>query len=153
MDCQPCWTESVCESLYSPSECLRHPSVTMQHEADRSSSQFSAEENLIGLLQHRAAVLADKQAFRFISAHDGRDATITYRQLDERARGIAAELQAVAAPQSRALLLYPPGLEFIAAFFGCAYAGIVAVPVAPPVGTALPGRPNQSSRLPGHPWS
>ena len=35
-------------------------------------------------------------------------------------------------PQSRALLLYPPGLEFIAAFFGCAYAGIVAVPVAPP---------------------
>ena len=27
-----------------------------------------------------------------------------------------------------ALLLYPPGLEFIAAFFGCLYAGVVAVP-------------------------
>ena len=32
----------------------------------------------------------------------------------------------------RALLLYPAGLEFIAAFFGCLYAGVVAVPVYPP---------------------
>ena len=32
----------------------------------------------------------------------------------------------------RALLLYPAGTEFIAAFFGCVYAGVVAVPVYPP---------------------
>ncbi len=32
----------------------------------------------------------------------------------------------------RALLLYPAGLEFIAAFFGCLYAGVVAVPAYPP---------------------
>src|SRR6516164_4091548 len=34
----------------------------------------------------------------------------------------------VIAPGSRALLLFPPGLEFISAFFGCLYAGVVAVP-------------------------
>jgi acyl-CoA synthetase (AMP-forming)/AMP-acid ligase II/acyl carrier protein len=32
----------------------------------------------------------------------------------------------------RALLLHPPGLEFVAAFFGCLYAGVVAVPAYPP---------------------
>jgi len=35
-------------------------------------------------------------------------------------------------PGDRALLLYPPGLDFIDAFFGCLYAGVVAVPCYPP---------------------
>ncbi len=52
--------------------------------------------------------------------------------MDERARAIGGYLQGQAPAGSRALLLYPPGLDFIAAFFGCLYAGIVAVPVAPP---------------------
>ncbi len=30
------------------------------------------------------------------------------------------------------MLFFPPGLEFITAFFGCLYAGAVAVPVYPP---------------------
>jgi acyl-CoA synthetase (AMP-forming)/AMP-acid ligase II len=38
-------------------------------------------------------------------------------------RGLAGE---------RALLLYPAGLDFIAGFLGCLYAGVVAVPVYPP---------------------
>ena len=29
-------------------------------------------------------------------------------------------------------MLYPAGLEFIAAFFGCLYAGVIAVPLPPP---------------------
>src|SRR5688572_27403906 len=32
----------------------------------------------------------------------------------------------------RALLLYPPGLDFVAGFFGCLYAGAIAVPAYPP---------------------
>ncbi len=32
----------------------------------------------------------------------------------------------------RALLLYPPGIEFISVFFGCLYAGVIAVPAYPP---------------------
>ena len=32
----------------------------------------------------------------------------------------------------RALLMYPPGLEFVAAFFGCHYAGVIPVPAYPP---------------------
>jgi natural product biosynthesis luciferase-like monooxygenase protein/FkbM family methyltransferase len=52
--------------------------------------------------------------------------------LDRRARAIAAKLQAQGMEGRRVLLLYPAGLEYIAAFFGCLYAGAVAVPTYPP---------------------
>ncbi|MEG3957006.1 AMP-binding protein [Microcoleus sp. herbarium2] len=45
---------------------------------------------------------------------------------------MAAQLQALGASGKRALLLYPPGLDYIAAFFGCLYAGAIAVPAYPP---------------------
>ena len=63
---------------------------------------------------------------------------LTRGELDRRARALAARLQARGLAGRRALLLYPPGLEFIAAFFGCLYAGVVAVPAYPP----RPNRPD-----------
>ena len=57
---------------------------------------------------------------------------MTYGELDRRARVIAARLQLELQPGDRALLVYPPGLDFIAAFFGCLYAGVVAVPATYP---------------------
>src|SRR5205807_2182937 len=55
----------------------------------------------------------------------------TYNDLDLRARAIASQLQSAGAEGERVLLLYPPGLEFIAAFLGCSYAAAVAVPTYP----------------------
>jgi acyl-CoA synthetase (AMP-forming)/AMP-acid ligase II/acyl carrier protein len=52
--------------------------------------------------------------------------------LDRQARAIAATLQSLGWAGERALLLYPPGLDYIAAFFGCLYAGVIAVPAYPP---------------------
>ncbi len=57
---------------------------------------------------------------------------MTYGELDDRARAIAACLQDMRLVGERVVLAYPPGLEFIAAFFGVLYAGCVAVPVYPP---------------------
>ena len=57
---------------------------------------------------------------------------LTYAALDWQARAIGAMLQSYSASGERALLLYPAGLEFIAAFFGCLYAGVIAVPLPPP---------------------
>jgi hypothetical protein len=58
-------------------------------------------------------------------------------------------LAASAAPGERALLLHPQGHEFLVGFFGCLYAGIVAVPVFPPASAHLPpspcGRPGRGS--------
>ncbi|WP_419145180.1 amino acid adenylation domain-containing protein [Myxococcus stipitatus] len=57
---------------------------------------------------------------------------MTYGELDARARRIGVALAEVALAGERAVLLYPPGLEYIAGFFGCLYAGVVAVPAYPP---------------------
>ncbi|MFL5666965.1 MAG: condensation domain-containing protein, partial [Ktedonobacteraceae bacterium] len=62
----------------------------------------------------------------------GEEERYTYAKLDQQARAIAAHLQELGLEGERGLLLYPPGLEYIAAFFGCLYAGVTAVPIYPP---------------------
>ncbi len=104
----------------------------MRHPFDGSSSEYPGCVSLVDLLRRRAETCGDKQAFCFVSADGSDEASLSYLELDARARAIAAELQALAPRGSRALLLYPPGLEFVPAFFGCLYAGILAVPIAPP---------------------
>ncbi len=61
-----------------------------------------------------------------------RQASITYAQLDRRARAIAVSLQDMGVAGQRVVLAYPSGLGFIAAYFGALYAGCVAVPVTQP---------------------
>jgi 8-amino-7-oxononanoate synthase/acyl carrier protein len=60
------------------------------------------------------------------------ETSLTYEQFDRHARAIAARLVDLGMRGERAMLLYPPGLEFITAWFGCLYAGAVAVPAYPP---------------------
>ncbi len=89
--------------------------------------------NLIDVLRDRARARPTDRAFTFLPDGESEGETLTYGQLDAKARSIAASLAMHGLiPGERALLLYPPGLEFIAAFFGCLYAGIIAVPAYPP---------------------
>ncbi|PWI45925.1 hypothetical protein CK485_01895 [Streptomyces sp. ICBB 8177] len=57
-------------------------------------------------------------------------AACSYAELDRRARAVAARLGGALPPGSRVLLAYPPGPDFAGAFYGCLYAGMVAVPYA-----------------------
>jgi acyl-CoA synthetase (AMP-forming)/AMP-acid ligase II len=84
------------------------------------------------ILQRRAALSPARRAYVFLGEHGDEQAALTDGELHERARATAAELAARCAPGDRALLLFPPGLDFIVAFFACLYAGVVAVPVNPP---------------------
>ena len=95
---------------------------------------------LVELLEERAALTPDWRGFTFLVDGETHQVHATYRELDRRARAIGAELQARGAAGERALLLYPPGLDYVAAFFGCLYAGAVPVPLYPP---SL-GRPERS---------
>src|SRR5581483_3554742 len=93
---------------------------------------FFGPPTLVDLLQRRARQQAGRTAFVFLVDGEAEEAAITYGELDRQARAIAASLQTLNLEGERALLLFPAGLEFIAAFFGCLYAGVVAVPAYPP---------------------
>ncbi len=90
------------------------------------------QATLIDLLRLRAASAPERTVYTFLTDGEVEAGHLTHAELDRAARRIAAALRAVAPPGERALLLFPPGLEFIAAFFGCLYAGVVAVPAYPP---------------------
>jgi acyl-CoA synthetase (AMP-forming)/AMP-acid ligase II len=83
-------------------------------------------------LRERASHQPEEIVYTFLLDGETESDWLTYQVLDRQARAIAATLQSYQTMGERALLLYPPGLEFVAAFFGCLYAGVVAVPVYPP---------------------
>jgi acyl-CoA synthetase (AMP-forming)/AMP-acid ligase II len=100
--------------------------------------------SFVEVLRTRAREQPDDLAYEFLTGSEGQGTlSITYSELDRTARAIAAKLQASNAAQARVLLLYPPGLDFVAAFMGCLYAGAVAVTTYAPhpsrIRQALPG--------------
>src|SRR5262245_59067037 len=99
-----------------------------QHVCSSPQGAFT----LVELLRLRAAEGPDRTAFTFLLDAETVKGTLTYGELDRRARAVASRLQALGLAGERALLLYPPGLDYIVAFFGCLYAGVVAVPAYPP---------------------
>lgn len=99
---------------------------------DRSFAPFCpTKTHLVDCLQYWAAQQPDEVAFYFTDG-ESEELRWTYAELDRRARAIGAALAAHDMVGQRALLLYPPGLEFVAGFFGCLYAGAIAVPAYPP---------------------
>jgi acyl-CoA synthetase (AMP-forming)/AMP-acid ligase II/acyl carrier protein len=87
---------------------------------------------LVELLSYRSRQQPEQVAFVFLQDGEIEATHWTYRELDCRSRAIAAQLRTQGLTGERALLLYPPGLDYLAAFFGCLYAGVLAVPAYPP---------------------
>jgi natural product biosynthesis luciferase-like monooxygenase protein len=88
--------------------------------------------SLVELVQLCSAEDGHKTAYTFLADGESEADSLTYSQLDRSAKQIAARLQERVRPGERTLLIYGPGLEFVSAFFGCLYAGVIAVPVYPP---------------------
>src|SRR5688572_29911529 len=88
----------------------------------------SAQRNLVALLIDRAQAAPERRIFTFLEDGEGEGRHWNYSQLHDAARRIAAWLQERTNPGDRAVLLVAPGLDYIAAFFGCLYAGVIAVP-------------------------
>ena len=84
------------------------------------------------ILRARASLTPDQPAYLFLAEGEIESASLTWGELDRQARSHASVLRREAAAGDRAVLLYPPGLEFIVAFFACLYARVVAVPAYPP---------------------
>jgi amino acid adenylation domain-containing protein len=88
--------------------------------------------NLADLLRARASLTPDRPAYLFLAEGAIESASLTWGELDRLARFQASALRRETAAGDRAVLLYPPGLDFIVAFFACLYARVVAVPAYPP---------------------
>lgn len=87
---------------------------------------------LVELLELRASVSPERVVYRFLPGDQKPELRVTYAELDRRARALGARIAEVARPGDRALLLVPAGLDYVAAYFACLYAGVVAVPAYPP---------------------
>lgn len=98
------------------------------------------EENVIhssigALLRMRAQQQPSNIAYTFVTGRGPnceKEQELTYAELDRRARAIAYILSELGMRGRPAILTYPPGIDYIAAFFGCMYAGVIAVPACPP---------------------
>ena len=105
------------------------------HQIDHGADASESAETIVDILHRRAHEHPDAVAFRYLPTGevDGPEEVWSYAELDRRSRVIAAQLVAEGVePGDRVLLLYPPGIDFIGAFFGCLYGGFVAVPTHPP---------------------
>ena len=107
-------------------------SLLARRTAALSAGVLSREPlTLLSLCQRQARQRGEQCAYRFFW-DDGSDTSITFGQLDQRAREIASVLSSTVGSGHRALLIYPPGLQIIQAFFGCLYAGVLPVPATHP---------------------
>ena len=88
--------------------------------------------SLVALLARRATSQPDDRAYIFLSDRGAEEAVLTFRQLHEAAQALAAKLTEITQPGDRAILVFPPGLEFLVAFFGCLIARVIAVPMMVP---------------------
>jgi acyl-CoA synthetase (AMP-forming)/AMP-acid ligase II len=108
---------------------------------ESSTTRLNQFKTLGDILWDRTQNQPNQIAYTFLSDGETQEIKITYQELYICAQRVAAKLKSLEVSHERALLLYPSGLEFIAAFFGCLYAGVIAIPVN------LPRRNQKMSRL------
>ena len=96
-----------------------------------SSGDFDMPSSVVDAIETHTAEMAERRLYTWLRMDGGEEATLTFRQLRDGAQTVCCALRRRwhVADGDRVMLIYPPGLEFNVAFFGCQYAGVVAVPL------------------------
>ncbi|TWP50623.1 fatty acyl-AMP ligase [Lentzea tibetensis] len=90
-------------------------------------------DSILSSFQRLRAEDPDRRMFTFVDDKGNDEATLTARQLGAAADRVAESLRDRGfTPGDRAILVYPPSLDFVEAFLGCLAAGVIPVPVYPP---------------------
>ncbi|HEY3504614.1 MAG TPA: amino acid adenylation domain-containing protein [Actinocatenispora sp.] len=103
-------------------------------------SMFTSAETLVELLRERADQTPDDLAYAELDGSGETRRTVTYAELDVAARTVAAGLGARHRPGDRIVLVLSGHVDFLVAFLGTLYAGMVPVPAAPPAGASAAQR-------------
>ena len=101
------------------------------HKTPAKSKNLQQFPTLLDILADQVQHHGEKTGYIFLEDGERELHHLTYQALETKAKAIATTLQSCTQPGDRALLLYHPGPDFLAAFFGCLYAGVIAVPVYP----------------------
>nr|WP_255494821.1 acyl-CoA-binding protein [Luteibacter sp. Sphag1AF] len=130
---------ALVEQLDAPPQKNTQASERERGHASAQSTYKRAEvitssdyATLVDCLHARARELHQEEVFAFLDDHGELAEQRNYADLHGRACAIAAAIQTYAQKGQRILLLFEPGLHFNDAFYGCLYAGTVAVPAYPP---------------------
>ncbi len=94
------------------------------------NQQVLRHDTIIDVLRWRALNQPARHAYTFLSDGENEEESLSYAELERGARKVGSLLQSYTTAGDRVLLLYPSGLDFVVAFFGSLYAGLV--PVAAP---------------------
>ena len=92
----------------------------------------STSATLVDCLRATFLGQPDMHVHRFLADGEGEVISMSNAGVDRRSRAIARTLADRMSPGDRALVLCPSGLEYMASFYGCLYAGVIAVPMYPP---------------------
>lgn len=109
----------------------------MAHSPEKFLKMNNAKTDchtLVETLDYHADNRPNRLAYRYLENGEDEKGTLTYGELRDRALIVAYELAQHTGQGERAVLLYPAGLDFIVAFLACQYAGVIAVPLYPPIG-------------------
>jgi acyl-CoA synthetase (AMP-forming)/AMP-acid ligase II len=102
---------------------------TKGHPRESQLNDFAVgAKTIVDVLRRRAELTPTRRAFQFLESGEREGAAYTFAELDRKAKAIGYRLASIGAKGKRVLLPHPPGLDFVAGFFGCLYAGAVAVP-------------------------
>ncbi|RHY25214.1 hypothetical protein DYB32_008460 [Aphanomyces invadans] len=144
-------TDASTESSSSVSSTIKVPSIPatttgaaaaskVKHHASHTNPAWAIrtfdETNIVAILQRRARDTPHVVVYTFLDDKGRETSTLTYAEVDAGAKQVAALLQTQHKhkfqPGDRVVLCYPPGHDFTVAFWGCLYAGAIAVAVYPP---------------------
>lgn len=109
------------------------------HEGTRGAVGAS----LVEVLCQRGTEQSQEVGLRFLTGGGEESESLTYAELDDRARTAAAWLQTRDLQAERAILMYDTGPDYAVAMLACLYAGVVAVPLYP----CLPNRSADRLRM------
>ncbi|EAZ92699.1 AMP-binding protein [Crocosphaera chwakensis] len=84
------------------------------------------------VLTHWSQIQPEHKAYTMLDNNGVEESHITYGELHSQAKKIAQTLLGSGLQSRNVILLYPPGIDFIIAFFGCLYAGVIPAPIHAP---------------------